>query len=144
MAVLIIGVAERRRIAEIIAYAKAHPITFDDIRKCAVPADTKVLKLDERPPGMERPESQHIVLPGGFRAAFSIEDQPAGLCSHLSISVEGRPQKGRTPNPQAVAMIAQEFGVPFPADRMWVEEYERGEYAINLLSVYAPANEGHA
>jgi hypothetical protein len=143
MAVLMIGATERERIAEIIAYAKAHPIPFEVLRAGAVD-DTDTLKLEDRKPGYERPRSQHVVFPGGFRAAFSIEAQPAGLCTHLSISVEGRSKKGAMPSPQAVAMIAEEFGVPFPAHKMWQEEFDPGEYAINLLSLYAPAPEGNA
>ena len=30
------------------------------------------------------------------------------------------------------------------ADKHWNEEYEPGEYAVNLLSLYAPAQEGNA
>ena len=41
-------------------------------------------------------------------------------------------------------MIAEEFGVPFPADKMWMEEFDPGEFAINLVSLYAPTKEGHA
>jgi len=136
-----IGATERERIAEMIAYAKAHPVTFD-IRN--VSADTKLLKLEDRPPGLERPPSQHVVLPGGYRCAFSVEQQPAGFCSHLSISVEGRSRKGMMPSLEAVQMIAQEFGVPFPPDKGWTEEFDPGEYAVNLLSLYAPAQEGRA
>jgi hypothetical protein len=137
-----IGATERERIAEMIAYAKAHPVTFDI--KDAHPTDSGVLKLEDRKPGYERPPSQHMVFPGGYRVAFSIEQQPAGLCTHLSVSVEGRSKKGMMPSLQAVAMIAEEFGVPFPPDKGWHEEYERGEFAINLLSLYAPALEGRA
>jgi len=143
MAVLIIGATEREKIAEIIAYAKAHPLSFDQLRKSAV-AEAETVRLEDRQPGHERPPSQHVIFPGGYRAAFSIEAQPAGLCTHLSISVFGRSKKGMMPSPQAVAMIAQEFGVPFPPDKGWTEEFDPGEYAVNLLSLYAPAQEGHA
>jgi hypothetical protein len=143
MPVLMIGATERARIAGMIAYAKAHPILFDTIRAGAV-ADTETVKLRDRKPGFERPPSQHVVFPGGYRAAFSVEQQPPGLYSHLSISVEGRAKKGMMPSPEAVAMIAEEFGVPFPADKMWMEEFDPGEYAINLISLYAPTEEGHA
>jgi hypothetical protein len=142
MAVLMIGATERERIAEIIAYAKAHPLTVDIRDAHAV--DTAVLKLEDRKPGYERPPSQHIVFPGGYRAAFSIEQQPAGFCKHLSVSVESVSKKGLLPPPEAVAVIAQEFGVPFPPDKVWQEEFEPGEYAVNLLSLYAPAHEGSA
>jgi hypothetical protein len=93
------------------------------------------MALADRKPGFERPESQHVIFPGGYRAALSFEQQPPGLCSHLSISVFGRSTPGMAPSPAAVAMICEAFGVPFPADKTWVEEFDPGEYAINLLSV---------
>lgn len=143
MAVLIIGKTEREKIAEVVAYAKAHPLTFDVLRNSIVP-DADTVKLRDRQPGHERPPSQHVIFPGGYRAAFSIEAQPAGLCTHLSISVFGRSKKGMMPSPEAVAMIAEEFGVPFPADKGWTEEFDPGEFAVNLLSLYAATQEGHA
>lgn len=143
MAVLIIGETERKEIAQVIAHAKAHPILFDVVREGAVDP-TAVLGLKDRKPGFERPPSAHVIFPGSYRAAFSIEQQPPGLCSHLSVSVFGRVNKGACPSPEAVEMIAQEFGVPFPADKMWMEEFDPGEYAINLLSLYAPTPAGHA
>jgi hypothetical protein len=144
MAVLIIGADEREKIAEIIAYAKAHPLLLDMLRKGAAP-DLPTVMLTDRNPGFERPPSQHVIFPGGFRAAYSIEQQPPGLCSHLSISVEGRAKKGAMPSEPAVAMIAEEFGVPYPPNgRMWIEEFEPGQFALNLLSLYAPTPEGHA
>ena len=76
---------------------------------------SSVLKLEDRKPGFERLPSQHIILRGGYRCAYSVEQQPAGMCSHLSISVEGRAKKGQMPSVPAVQMIAEEFGVPFPA-----------------------------
>jgi len=142
MAVLIVGAIEREQIAKVIAYAKAHPISFDVLRKAAV-SDRPVLELKDRKPGFERPPSQHVVFPGGYRAAYSIEVQPPGLCTHLSISVEGRSRKGMMPSMPAVQMIAQEFGVPFPPDKGWTEEFEPGEYAINLLSLYKETEAGH-
>jgi hypothetical protein len=48
------------------------------------------------------------------------------------------------PSLEAVKMIAEEFGVPFPPDKGWTEEFDPGEYAVNLLSLYAPAQEGRA
>lgn len=143
MAVLMVGATERERIAEIIAYAKAHPVLFEKLREGAVD-DRPVLKLEDRKPGYERPTSQHVLFPGGFRAAFSIEQQPAGLCKHLSVSVVNRSKAGMLPALQAVAVIAEEFGMPFPFDKIWQEEFAPGEYAVNLLSLYAPAQEGRA
>jgi hypothetical protein len=144
MAVLIIGKIEREKIAKVIAYAKAHPVLFELIRQ-GVMDDTSVLELkDRKRVDTVRPASAHVMFPGGYHAAFSIEQQPAGLCSHLSISVEGRAKKGAMPNEPAVQMICEEFGVPYPAGKMWIEEFDPGEFAINLVSLYAPTQEGHA
>jgi hypothetical protein len=145
MSVLMIGASEREKIAKIIAWAKAHPIPLS-VLQTGVVDHTPVLQLKDRR-GREhfvRPPSQHILFPGNYHAAFSCEEQADGFCSHLSISVEGRKRKGMMPHPAAVEMIAQEFGVKFPADRMWMEEFEPGEFAINLLSLYQPRAEGHA
>lgn len=145
MAVLMIGATEREKIADMIAQAKAHPLTLEIIRQfISIDNNADVLKLKDRPAGFERPPSQHILFPGGYRAAFCIEEQPAGFCNHLSISVVGRAKKGMMPNEAAIKMIAEEFGVPYPADKMWMEEFEPGEYAINLLSLYAPTTGGNA
>ena len=144
MSVLIIGETERARIAEVVAEAKARPIPMEVLRAGAVPNDMPSVMLKDRKPGFERPPSAHVFLPGGYRAALSFEHQPPGLCSHLSISVFGRARKGMMPSPEAAAVIAHEFGVPFPPDMHWVEEFDPGEFAINLLSLYAPAPEGSA
>lgn len=144
MPVLMIGATEREKIKRVIERARAKPIPMSVIRDGAAD-DTNLLKLEDRKPGLVRPRSMQVEFPGGYRAAFSIEQQPVGLCTHLSISVEGRSVKGAMPSPEAVAMIAEEFGVPYPANgRMWIEEFEPGEFAINLLSVYAPTKEGTA
>jgi hypothetical protein len=143
MSVLIVGEAERARIKEVIAFARANPVPMSKIKEGKLD-HTNVLKLEDRPPGFERPASAHVDFPGGYRAAFSIEEQPAGFCTHLSVGVEGRAQKGMLPSMPAVRMICEEFGVPFPPDHGWTEEYEPGEYAVNLVSLYAPTKEGNA
>jgi hypothetical protein len=140
---LIIGPEEQRKIERVIAYAKAHPVLFDQIREGVV--DHKiVLKLKDRKPTMPRPQSAGVLFPGGFRAAYSIEQQPPGLCAHLSIGVEGRPVKGAMPSEPAVMMIAQAFGVKYPGDRMWIEEFEPGEYAINIVMLIERTQGGNA
>lgn len=143
MPVLMIGPAEREVIARIIEYAKAHPITFDVLRKGVV-TDKPLIMLEDRQPGFERPKSAWMQFPGGYEAAYSVEVQPAGLCAHLSVSVVGRGRKGMCPSPEAVAMIAAAFGVTIPAHKVWTEEYEPGEFSINVLHVYQPVTEGTA
>ena len=143
MSVLIITPAERARAAEIIAEAKAHPVPLTTVRQGTLD-HVKLLRLKDRNPELVRPKSAHMMFPGGYRAAFSVEQQPSGMCSHLSISVEGRSRRGMMPSVEAVQAICEVFGVRFPPDMGWTEEFEPGEFAVNLVSVYAPAQEGKA
>jgi hypothetical protein len=142
---LIIGDDEREQIARAVAYAKAHPVSLAVVSKGIDPdKPVAVMKLADRPAGFEREPVLSVTFPGGFRAAFSIEEQPPGFCTHLSIGVEGRAKKGMMPHPLAVQMIAEAFGVPYPAHHAWLEEFEPGEYAVNLVSLYAPTPAGNA
>jgi hypothetical protein len=147
MSVLMIGATEREQIAEMIAWAKAHPISFEQLRAGIIDAEDKktVLHLQDRVPGYTRPaRSGQILFPGNFHAAYSCEEQPAGFCAHLSISVVGRARKGMMPHPEAVRMIAEEFGMPYTSDKSWIEEFAPGEFAINLIHVYQPRGGGRA
>ncbi len=145
MPVLIIGDAERENIKRVIEQARAHPLPMSLIAQGGTLDDIKELLLRDRKPGFERPESAYVEFPGDYRAAFSIEEQPMGLCTHLSISVFGRRDKGQMPHPAAVQMIADAFDVPYPPNgRIWVEEFEPGEFAVNLVSLETPYQEGHA
>jgi hypothetical protein len=134
MPVLAIGPTEREQIKKLIQEELKHPLSLSDVTSKGLNDDRITLSLAERQPGFERPQSSHIILPGGYRCALSFEAQPIGLCSHLSISVMGRPKKGMMPSPEAVQMICEEFGVPFHANRTWMEEFAPGEFAINLVS----------
>ena len=53
MSILIVGATEREKIAEIIAHAKANPVTFDTVRQGIV-SDTPLLRLKDRVPGDNR------------------------------------------------------------------------------------------
>ncbi len=129
----------KERIKEMMAKAEQHPVTFD-IVKAGVINENKGMKmhvkLTDRKPGFERPFSEHLEIPFGFRVAYSVEEQPGGLCGHLSISVDA---KGKMPHPQAVEMIAAEFGMSIDtADGGWIEEFEPGHDAINLVQLKTP------
>jgi len=135
---LIINDAVRRAIAKAIKQAEAQPLTLTKAADHGnVIAAKGELKLADRKPGFERPESQHVDIPVGYRAAYSVEEQPIGLCHHLSISVD---KKGKVPTPQAITMIAKEYGIEFDIDSprhdvtVWLEEFEPGHHAINLVT----------
>lgn len=137
MSVLAIGATEREAIAEAKRLAAANLVPLS-VMKAGTLADLKLMSFEERSKIGVKPPGISVLIPVGYRAAFSYEAQPDGVCSHLSIGVEGRRRKGMLPSPEAVAAIAKAFGVPFPPDKGWTEEYEPGEYAINLVSFFPP------
>jgi hypothetical protein len=137
-----IGPREREKIAKIISDAKEKPLS---IEACGRPVDEPELPdLRDHKPGSERAQLQYIILPAGFRVAYSVEAQPAGLCSHLSVAVIGGSAKGAMPSAAALKVISQEFGAPYPPHKVWIEEFDLGESEVHLVSLYAPATTGTA
>jgi hypothetical protein len=138
MSVLFIGPDERRRIAEIVAHAREHYAPWSALHEAALPKhDAFVLKLEDRNPGTERPQPMHIDL-GTFTAAFSFEEQPAGICRHLSVSTA---TVGKLPNELVVKMCCEAFGFtrwPPEKGKIWLEEFRPGEFAVNVLEVAEP------
>lgn len=128
--VLYIDEAKRAEIEEAVRRAEAKPIPFATLAGAILP-DRDVIALADRKPGFERPASEHVLIPRGYRAAFSIEEQPVGLCLHLSISVD---KKGKVPNEHAVKEIAAAYGIT-SFDRVWLEEFDPGHHAVNIIEV---------
>lgn len=147
MAILLIGLAEMTAIRAAKDKARQHPLTLDHVRAGAVAPGKSTLTLADRKPGWTRKHRPvEVLIPFGYRAAISVEEQPAGLCWHLSISVE-RKDPTRMPSVEAVNTIAEAFGIDTskPDDvMMWTEEYEPGRHAVNIVTLYAPRPEGHA
>ena len=133
MSVLVIGRRERHRIDEMKKRASRRPIPLEIVRKGSADP-TPTLMLKDRKPGFERPPSEHMML-GSYRVAFSFEHQLFGLCRHLSVSA---PKAGTAPPPVIVEMIAKEFGFrEFPPSlgRVWLEEFDPGHMAINVVEL---------
>ncbi len=131
--VLIISAAERTAIKAALERARAKPISLALIQQNAV-EDKPVVNLADRKPDLIRPPSEHVML-GTYRAAVSFEQQPSGLCCHLSVS-SAKP--GRVPGPEVLQMVASEYGCTIDADGkldaiMWMEEFDPGHYAVNMV-----------
>jgi hypothetical protein len=140
MRALLLNAEVCHAIAAAVAAARAAPVSWETFKRIAegIPQDTASLSLADRPPGFQRPQSQNVMIPIGFRAAISFEDQPAGLVRHLSISLEdARP--GAVPNIPSILAIAKAFGFRVEEresiERLWTEEYEPGKWAVNLLQL---------
>lgn len=139
MSVLIIGPAEQHLIALALAAAKANPTPASETERIAVKSDTDRLMLSERLPETDevrqRFAPQQLIL-GTYRAALSFEEQPLGLCKHLSVSSRAT---GKIPGMQAMRMVTEAFGfsgLPLKREgRVWIEEFEPGRFAINIVEL---------
>jgi hypothetical protein len=147
---LIIGPEEKAAIKTAIETARSHPLLVADVMRLQVP-DKDHVTLADRRPEHDRPPSEHVALPYGYHVAISFEEQPAGMCLHLSVSVERR---NKLPNPAASGMIFNECLEAVGRDlttrpcQTWVEEFlldgKPGGLALNAVYVIAPAAGGHA
>lgn len=88
-----------------------------------------------------------IAFPSGrwvWTVTFSIEHgHPVGPCRHLSVSIH---RKGRVPHPEAMRLIAEDFGFVggLEACQVWPEDSGDRETAINLVQPLALAAAGSA
>jgi hypothetical protein len=136
---LLIGEKERTAIKDAIARAATHPITLEMVKAMHVDADrrlTLAMRREQQGPDWERkqPYSEHVELPIGIRAAISFEEQPIGMCRHLSVSVD---KPGALPNPAIVESLMKEFGCEHVVGEPWIEEFEPGHEAVNIVALSA-------
>jgi hypothetical protein len=140
MSILIIGTKEQDAIDAAMKRARERPITIDMLAALAVDQTTTVLTLADRKQ-FKRPRSEEVLLPTNYRLAISYEEQPAGLCAHMSLSVN---RKGMLPNPAAFAMAMRACGFDMTAapERTWIEEFtidgKSGGVAMNAVWVVEP------
>ena len=144
MSVLFIGPDETARIAEAIAKARENATPWEVLSPIADGTSTNHLDLSERKPGVESIRRQYPpqqVMLGTYRAALSFELQPAGMFRHLSISSAN---KGKVPGLEVVTAVVEAFGFSgWPLqrpNRVWIEEFEPGWHAVNILELEAAAN----
>jgi hypothetical protein len=125
-----------------VAHAQRHPVLWDQIRDTAVGDDKPVLALADRNPSAARPPSENLIV-GSYRIAYSVEEQPAGMCRHLSVSTL-RP--GRVPPQVVVAEVLVLFGFVTgnESTRFWLEEFDPGHHAVNAVQLIAERIGGHA
>ena len=97
------------------------------------------LKDKKREKAVRKTQPVEVLIPEGYTANISFEEQPVGICKHLSIGFENSP--GKMPHPLAVQIVADMFGMKWKADepwegsRIWMEEFAPGEFAINIVEL---------
>lgn len=129
----------RHKIKALKEKAAAHPIPIKKVMdKALAPEKEFEVKLSDRDPGKTYDAAEGFLIPVGYRVAYSVEEQPAGICAHLSISVD---KKGKLPHPEAIKMIAFEFGCEDLKDSTgWIEEFEPGHDAVNVVWLLSKAS----
>jgi hypothetical protein len=118
--------------------AALNPIPWEILQKGITPhQETDRLTLAERAgtPDVARIR-EVVVLPLGWKVSITCEEQPAGTLLHLSMSA---PRAGKIPNEHAMKLVIEACG--FTLDdcaRGWLEEFEPGHNALNVLIFLKP------
>jgi hypothetical protein len=125
MSAFILARDDENRIRNAARSALANPMSLDMLKRSA--------ETGERADGAPRP--QDVELPLGWRLNITCEEQPEGLCFHLSMS---SPTPARTvPGPEAVRMVLDVLGCGDVWGPPWVEDFkEAGAFigrAVNVI-----------
>ncbi len=135
MTAFVIGPNDEIRLRAAAEKARAHPIPWDVLKHGVTPNQpTDELTLADRVgvPVIPRDPVQ-VMLPLGWRVSITCEEQPAGFLLHVSMS---SPAARKVPSPAAMEMLVKACGYkPDDIVRRWLEEYEPGKRAVNVLIV---------
>jgi hypothetical protein len=139
MTAFMIGTQDEERLKTAVANALTKPIPWEVLKK-SMPienqqTDTLTLKDRQGYPPVQR-DVEEVILPLGWRVAITCEEQPAGKILHLSMS---SPKKGRIPSEAAMKLVIEACGYSMDnIARGWLEEFEPGHNAINVLIMIEP------
>jgi hypothetical protein len=128
---LVIDDAVREQIKALVELAEANPVQVRDLlERLQVP--------EQKRQHMAQMTRQTIEVPLAFLVTYSIEHgHPVGPCRHLSMSIA---REGRVPSPEAVWMIAKEFGFwgeLKDCSAIWPEDLQGHGKAINIVQPLA-------
>lgn len=133
MRVLVIGPIERVMIQDLVDKAARNvtPLGVVMERAGASTTDDKGTLSGPEP---DEAVAHTIEIPDGFRVTYTVEQQPAGPCRHMSVSVKTL-SKRRGPSVEAVQTLMREFGFINPLERTmsWLEDTSFGRMAINIV-----------
>jgi hypothetical protein len=137
---IIVGETERAELKAAMARARAHPLPWEELKRRTTARDaTKTGHIEERG---ESPSAEFVSLPFGYGVAITFEEQPAGMCLHISVS---GPWPKVPPNMAVCAMVFSALDLAAEANDAWTEELlidgNRGSRAFNALWVVEPAIE---
>ena len=128
---LVIDQEVQEKIKKLIKHATNNPTSLETMMKLA--------QGEPVPAGLNADFT--IDIPTAYAVTYTHEEQPAGMCKHLSISVH---TKGRFPHPEAVQMLMNEFGFTnnlyecAKAGSIWEEKF--GEEQQSAMNIVEPLN----
>jgi len=128
---LVLGKKEKRAIKRVLIYASEHTVSIRDVKR---------ISEGVIPPVGIAPQYA-CEIPEGYRVVFCKEEQPAGWCNHLSVSID---DPEALPSVPAVEAIMHEFGMwgtSMDCLSIWIDskcfEFPNGSLvdAVNLIQV---------
>lgn len=123
--------ASKEVIQEALKQARAHPVPLAVMENIKIPYQP-MAGLKDRKEDHKRPTSIAVELGHGFRANVSFEEQPIGLCIHLSVGV-AFPEA--LPSMAICRKIVEAFGMQWGVGTPWVEEWQPNYYCVNLVQL---------
>src|ERR1700720_3854405 len=82
-----VGETERSELKAAMARARAHPVPWEVLKHGITEQNgTNTGHVEDQPLAHERPPAEFVDLPFGYVVAISFEEQPAGMCLHVSVS----------------------------------------------------------
>lgn len=124
---LMIGARERAEISDLIVKAEKRVTPLDAMARAA----EHKRKTGDAFNAMN--EAATIDLPLGYAVTYTHEQQPGAVCRHISVSVDGKPGTG--PSPQSVASIMTEFGFKNAMQDAftYIDTLRDGRLVINVI-----------
>lgn len=124
----IIDDTTKQAIERIKSYAETHVYSMDDLLDIKNNEKDSIIAGDQ--------EGFTCLLPFGYKVVFSMEDQPAGMVRHLSVSVD---TEGKMPSQLVVSQIMKLIGFENSLTNLakegyiHIEEIGENHHAINVL-----------
>jgi len=112
-----VGESERSELKAAMVRARAHPVPWEVLKRRIAEQDGTNTEHEAKPLAHE--PAEFVSLPFGYVVAISFEEQPAGMCLHVSVS---GPWPRVAPNMVVCAMIFNALDVPDEAEDVWTEE----------------------
>jgi hypothetical protein len=133
---IIVGETERAKLKAAMARARAHPVPWEELKRRTTAQDeTNTGHIEDI---HDTASAEFVNLPFGYVIAITFEEQPAGMCLHISVS---GPWPRVSPNMVVCALVFSALDLPAEADDVWTEELlidNLGRRAFNALWLVEP------